>query len=76
MNQPDPQKAPGAFHTEVLGEIDGVVIPIPGEKSSIAQLGGEFGRRVAMDSDRQRPTAFVEAGAIGDAVNLEPWDAA
>ena len=55
----------------MFGEVEGVVVTVPGEDAAVAEFGGEFERRVVVDSDGERCAALVETRRIGDAVDFE-----
>src|SRR5580658_1392106 len=55
----------------MLGEVESVVVAVPGEDAALAEFGGEFERRVIFDAHSERGAAFVEAGGVGDAVDLQ-----
>ena len=59
MHQADAEEAAGFFHIEVLGEIQGVIIAVPGEESVVAELGGEFEWRVAINADGKGPASIA-----------------
>ena len=61
MSQADAQEAAIFFHVEALGEIEGVVVSVPGEEAALAQCGGEFERSVAVDANRESGAALLEA---------------
>ena len=44
MHEADAEKASGFFHVEALGEVESVVVSIPGEEALIAQFRGESER--------------------------------
>src|SRR5277367_3417867 len=50
MRQPDAQKPPVSFHVKTLGEVQRVVVAVPGEETTLAKLSREFERRVAFDT--------------------------
>jgi hypothetical protein len=47
VHQADAEEAAGFFHVEMLGQVEGVVVSVPGEEAALAEFGGEFQRRVA-----------------------------
>src|SRR5438270_6885125 len=55
----------------MLSKVQGVVVAVPGEEAAIAEFGGEFERSVGVNSYGESGAALVEAGGVGDAVNLE-----
>ena len=71
MHEPDPQKASGLFDVEVLGQVQRVVVPVPGEDAALAEVGRQFERGVMGDADRERGAALVEVRRIVDAINLQ-----
>ena len=71
MYEADAQEAAGFFDVEMLGQVQGVVVAVPGEEAAVAELGGEFEGRVACYADGERGAALVEAGGVGDAVDFE-----
>src|SRR5208282_4328058 len=70
----------------MLGEVQGIVVSVPGEEAAVAELGGEFERGAAwfatftpnftpnFNPNCQRGAALVEAGGIGNAVDFEAGD--
>ena len=50
MDEADAQEAARFLHSQMLGEIEGVVIAVPGKDAALAEFGGEFERGVMFDS--------------------------
>ena len=69
MEQSNAEEAAVFFHVEPFGDIDRVVVAVPGEEAAFAEFGGEFERRVAVDAYRQRGAAAIEARG-GRSLNL------
>ena len=44
MHEADAKEASGFFHVEALGQVQGVVVSIPGEEAVVAQFRGECQR--------------------------------
>jgi len=78
VHQADAEKAAGFFHVEMLGEVEGIVISVPGEDAALAKFGGEFERSVAgfpgNDSYGDCAAAVIKARRIGDAVDFYSAD--
>ena len=64
------EKSARFLDIEMLGEIQRVVVSIPGKKSAFAEFGSEFERGMAVYSYGERPAAFIKPGRIGDAINF------
>ena len=78
VHEADAEEASGFFHVEVLGDVDCIIVAVPGEKSALAKLGREFQWRMSgftiIDADCEGGTALVEACWIGDAIDLQSWN--
>src|ERR1700685_85907 len=72
MRQSNSQEAAVFFHVEVLGEVQRVVVSVPGEETTLAKLSSELQRRVSFDAHRDGWTALIEALRITDAIKLQP----
>jgi len=57
MHEADAEKSPVFFNIEPLGQIQGVVIAVPGEDATLTQARRKFKRSVAFDSDRESRAA-------------------
>ena len=44
------RKKPPAFDIQPLGEVQGVIVAVPGEEAAFAELGGQFERGVPLDA--------------------------
>src|SRR5690242_7910652 len=64
VKQSDAQKAAAAFDIEPLGEVQGVVVAVPGENSTLPQAGGEFQRRVSVHPEGDGRGALRETAGI------------
>ena len=62
MYEADAEEAAGFFHVEMLGEIERVVVSIPGEEAPVAEFGGESERRLV--------------GGLIDYAEGDAWDSA
>src|SRR5579872_968698 len=51
-------------------QVQGVVVSVPGEEAAVAEFGGEFERSVSINANSEGSAAVIEAGWIGDAVDL------
>ena len=71
MRQTDAQEPTVFFYVEALGKVQGVVISIPREESTLTEPTREFERRVTFNSYRDCRTTLIEALGITDAVKLE-----
>ena len=61
MRQPDAQEAAVFLYIQAVGEVDGVIVAVPGEEAAFSQLGGEFERGVSVDAQDDRRATMVEA---------------
>ena len=50
VHESDPQEAAALFDAEPFGQIQSVVVAVPGEDALFAERRGEFKRSVAVDS--------------------------
>jgi hypothetical protein len=41
VDEANAQEAAGFFHVESLGEVESVVVPVPGKEAAVAEFGGE-----------------------------------
>ncbi len=48
VHEADTQEAARLFHVEALGEVESVVVSVPGEEAAVAEFGGEGERRVSL----------------------------
>ena len=71
MRQPDAQKSTIFFDIEALGEVQRVVVSIPGKETALAKPSGEFERCVTLDPHGDRRTSLIEALRIADAIKLQ-----
>ncbi len=70
------RKKPPDFSTSrLLGQVQRVIVAVPGEEAAVAELGGERERRVVgiliPHAHRERRASVVEAFRIGDSVDFE-----
>ena len=70
VDEPDAQEASGLFHVEVFGQVERVVVAVPGEEAALAELSCELEGSMTVNADGERAAAVVEARGVGDAVNL------
>ena len=61
MRQPDSQKPAVFFDVEALGEVQRIIISVPGEEAALAKLGREFKRRVSFNSDGDCGATLIES---------------
>src|SRR5487761_188095 len=74
MNYSDSEKAADGLDTEAFGQVQGVVIAVPGEDAAFAEEGRHFGGRVIGKPEGNRRAAFVELLRIADAEKLQAWN--
>src|ERR1700674_135032 len=74
MSQPDAQEPAVFFHIEALGEVQRIVIAVPSEETTLAELSCKLKRRVALDPHGDGRAALIEALRIADAVELQSGD--
>jgi len=78
VDEADAEEAAGFFHVELLGEVQSVVVSVPGEETAVAEFGGEGEWSLVLvlinDADCERGASPVEARGIGDAVDLQFWN--
>ena len=67
MNEADAEQSAVLLHAEAFGQIERVVISVPGEDAAITEKFGDGSRVVIADSNGYGRTAFGEAGGIRDA---------
>src|SRR6185369_9896387 len=72
VDQADAEEAAFVLDAEALGEIQGVVVAVPGEDAAIAQKFGDIGGMVIADAHGNRGAAVVETLRIGNAVEAQP----
>src|SRR5262249_26547352 len=72
VNEADPQHAAILLHAQPLGEIERIVVTVPGENSLFAQRLGELAWRVPFNSHCDSRRAPVEALRLTDAVERQP----
>src|SRR4029077_1447288 len=74
----DAEEAAGFLHVQMLGQVEGVVVAVPGEEATFAELDGECERRVVgivvQHAHCEGGAAVVEALGISDAIDLESWN--
>ena len=71
MNEADAQEAAGGFDAEALGQIQRVVVAVPGEDAAFAEERGDFRGRVIGEADGDCRAALVKSLRIGDAEKLQ-----
>src|ERR1017187_306269 len=71
VRQTDPQHASALLHAQALGQVDGVVVAVPGEDAALAKTFGHFAGRVAFHANGDGGRALVELRRIGNAVKRE-----
>ena len=71
VDEADAEEASRLFDVEMLGQIERVVVAVPGEQTALSQLGGEIERSVVLDPHRECPATSLPVGGIGDAINRE-----
>ena len=74
MRQADAEKTAVLLYIQMFGQVQSVVVAIPGEEAAPPQLGCQLQRCVARDAYRYCGTTRAEPLRIGDAVNLESGD--
>ena len=50
VDEADSEKSARLLDIEMLGEIQGVVVAVPGKEAEVAEFSGQFEWRVAFDS--------------------------
>ena len=60
MDEADAEEAAGLLDAEALGEIEGVVVAVPGEDAAVAQELCDFGGSVIREADGDSGAAVVE----------------
>ena len=71
MDQADAEEAAGLFYAETLGEVEGVVVAVPGEDAAVAEKFGDGGGVVVGDTDGDGGAALVKAAGVTDAEEPE-----
>ena len=71
VHQADAQKSSQALDVQLFGQVQGIVVSVPGEEAALAELRCELQRRVAFDADGERRATILEAPRVADAVELQ-----
>ncbi len=74
VNEADAEEAAGLFDAEAFGEIEGVVVAVPGEDAAIAEECSGFKGRMIGKADADGGDAFGEARGVGDAEEAQAGD--
>ena len=74
MDQADAEEATGGLDGEALGQVQGVVVAVPGEDAAVAQEFRDIHGFVIGDPNGDRGAAVVEILWVGDAVKLQAGD--
>src|SRR6266478_1979875 len=67
MHEADAEQAAAFFDAEAFGQVERVVVAVPGEDAAVAEKLRDFGGIVLANSNRNRRAALVEALGIADA---------
>src|SRR6202162_72123 len=68
VHQSDAQKSSQPLYVQLFGEVQGIVVSVPGEEAALGELRCQFERRVAFDSDNDRGATILETPRVADAV--------
>src|SRR4029077_20945641 len=71
MKEPDPQEAAVFLDVQLLGDIQRVVVAVPGEKSALAQTSRKLKGSESLNAHRDGRTAVVKSLRIGNPVYLQ-----
>src|SRR5262252_3190512 len=68
VDQADAEEAASAFHAELFGDVQSVIITVPGEKGALAEFCCELRRSEAVDAHNHRRAAMIKLLRVADAV--------
>ena len=74
MDDADTKQAALVFHAEPFGEIERVIVAVPGEDAAVAKMFGDVDRLVIRETERNRGAAIAEALGIANAEKLQAGD--
>ena len=74
VRQADAQHAAALLHAQPLGQVDGVVVAVPGKDAALTQALGQVARSVALQANGNGRRTLVELRRIGDAIEGQTRD--
>src|SRR5690242_14410544 len=74
VDEADAKEPPVLLYAQALGEVEGVVVAVPGEDAALAKLLRQLGGMMALHANCERRAALMDACGIGDSVEAEPGD--
>ena len=74
MDDADAEEAAFFFDAEAFGEVEGVVVAVPGEDAAVAEMLGDVDGLVVTETERNRGAAIAEALGIANTEKLKAGD--
>src|ERR1700723_2046784 len=71
MDDADTKQAAFLFHAEPFGEIERVIVAVPGEDAAVAEMFGDIDGLVVQQAERNRGAAIAEAFRVANTEKFE-----